>query len=290
MNDSQVRTFLTVAACNNFSRAAELLYVSQPTVSKAIALLEKELGVKLFRRTANRRIQLTEAGQIYYQLFLRHTQELEAAKAKVDSMVQASLVIRFAYPIGWNFSKVLPLAMEQVHRYFPHAALDVQCLSFREIRANLKKNTTDITIFIDMPLHSNGKFHKETVAQVRRVILYSEQFVALNGPVHSPADFSSATFLLTDNDRDDGYDEYVRAFCTSLGFVPGFRYVKNRQTVLAMVENGLGVTLFDAWGLVQNDFLHMELDSYHTVSMVWSDNLPEAAARCFVESFQKYFR
>lgn len=60
-----------------------------------------------------------------------------------------------------------------------------------------------------------------------------------------------------------------------------------------MVENGLGVTLFDTWGLsgdVSSEFLSMELDSYHTVSMVWTDTLPEEAAKRFAGTFQSYYQ
>ncbi len=61
MNLTQVEYFLEAAKCLNFTAAARTLYVSQPALSKQIALLEKELGVPLFHRE-NRRVELTEAG------------------------------------------------------------------------------------------------------------------------------------------------------------------------------------------------------------------------------------
>ena len=58
-----LRYFLETAREENMTRAAERLYISQPTMSKQLKELEKELGVKLFRRS-NYNIKLTEAGML----------------------------------------------------------------------------------------------------------------------------------------------------------------------------------------------------------------------------------
>ena len=58
-----LRYFLETAREENMTRAAERLYISQPTMSKQLKELEKELGVKLFKRS-NYNIKLTEAGML----------------------------------------------------------------------------------------------------------------------------------------------------------------------------------------------------------------------------------
>lgn len=60
----QVRYFLTIAETGNFSRAAERLYLSQPSLSTGIKKLEQELGVSLFER-GGRRTVLTTAGRVF---------------------------------------------------------------------------------------------------------------------------------------------------------------------------------------------------------------------------------
>ena len=62
MTLDHLRYFMEVAYCRSFSQAAQNLYVSQPNLTKYIASLEKELGVKLLDRTT-RRVELTEAGE-----------------------------------------------------------------------------------------------------------------------------------------------------------------------------------------------------------------------------------
>lgn len=50
MNDLQIDYFMAVATNSSFTKTSEELFVSQPAISKQIALLERELGVKLFIR------------------------------------------------------------------------------------------------------------------------------------------------------------------------------------------------------------------------------------------------
>ncbi|MGM8214836.1 LysR family transcriptional regulator [Bacillaceae bacterium W0354] len=59
-----MKTFITVSELKNFRKAAEALYVSQPTVTVHIQALEKELGVTLFERN-QRHVKLTEEGRLY---------------------------------------------------------------------------------------------------------------------------------------------------------------------------------------------------------------------------------
>ena len=61
MTTQQIRFFLAAAECLNFTEAAKRLFVAQSTLSKQIALLEDELGMKLFYRN-NRTVGLTPAG------------------------------------------------------------------------------------------------------------------------------------------------------------------------------------------------------------------------------------
>ncbi|MDG2448506.1 MAG: LysR family transcriptional regulator, partial [Saprospiraceae bacterium] len=58
----QLQYFLTVAETLHFRKASEILYISQPGLSKQIEKLENELGVKLLERD-NRNVKITEAGQ-----------------------------------------------------------------------------------------------------------------------------------------------------------------------------------------------------------------------------------
>lgn len=66
MNSQQIKSFLSVAACKNFTLAAEQLYLSQSVVSYHVRTLEKELGFRLFDRNTHG-VALTAAGLAFYK-------------------------------------------------------------------------------------------------------------------------------------------------------------------------------------------------------------------------------
>ena len=74
-----LRYYLTVAREENITRAAEILHITQPTLSRQMAELEAELNTRLFERT-NRKIALTEAGM----LLRRRAEELVSLAEKTE--------------------------------------------------------------------------------------------------------------------------------------------------------------------------------------------------------------
>lgn len=83
MDFHQLRVFLETAKEKSFSRAAENIFLSQPTVSTHIKALEKEVGAPLFDRSS-RELELTEAGEILYG----YARELLNMKEKAISAIQ----------------------------------------------------------------------------------------------------------------------------------------------------------------------------------------------------------
>ena len=65
----QLRAFCTIAKLGTLSRAAEALFLSQPSISLQLSALEKELGARLIERR-RRRVALTREGQALYELAL----------------------------------------------------------------------------------------------------------------------------------------------------------------------------------------------------------------------------
>ncbi|WP_350448843.1 LysR family transcriptional regulator [Rossellomorea vietnamensis] len=82
-----IKTFIIAAEFNHFRKAAERLYISQPTVTVHIKQLEKELGVILFERVG-KNIKLTEAGRSYLQNAKRLIEVYEEGITDIQSFSQ----------------------------------------------------------------------------------------------------------------------------------------------------------------------------------------------------------
>ena len=75
MDFPQLEAFLEAASRGSFRRAADALYLSQPSVSARVQTLEDEVGVALFHRTA-RGVRLTEMGQVFLPFAQRSMETL----------------------------------------------------------------------------------------------------------------------------------------------------------------------------------------------------------------------
>ena len=85
MNYSDIHTFLTIASSSSLSKAAELLFVSQPALSHRLSALEEELGTELIKRHKGSRVlELTEAGQRFVPIAQKWEELwLETSKIKL---------------------------------------------------------------------------------------------------------------------------------------------------------------------------------------------------------------
>ncbi|MEU0965395.1 LysR family transcriptional regulator [Streptomyces sp. NPDC005917] len=116
-----VRTFVAVADSGQFQEAAAVLAVTQQAVSKRIATLEKELGVRLFTRTA-RGADLTADGRT----FLPHARELLLAEERATASVRSG---RRALRVDVIGARLAPAALLRgFHEAHPEIALDVVTL------------------------------------------------------------------------------------------------------------------------------------------------------------------
>ncbi|MDR3671392.1 MAG: LysR family transcriptional regulator [Holophaga sp.] len=82
MDFKQLRALLTIADTGSVTRAAELLHIVQPAVSRQLRLLEEDVGTPLFERGRNR-MELTESGRILVEYARRALHNLERARAEI---------------------------------------------------------------------------------------------------------------------------------------------------------------------------------------------------------------
>lgn len=139
---------LEVARAGSFLAARERLKTSQPTVSRKIDELERQLGAKLFIRTA-RGIDLTDVGQ--RMLAIAEKMENLAKMASIEATGQSRLsgVIRFKVTDGIG-GYWLPLMLEKFHAENPHITVDVSICDGSTM-PDLSRREADITVVYREP-------------------------------------------------------------------------------------------------------------------------------------------
>ncbi len=109
--------FIEVAQTLNFRKAAEASGIPNSTLSRRVAALEKHIGLRLLHRTT-RRVELTEAGQLYYDRCRRIVDEARIAHEQLGEMLaQPSGVLRASLPVDFATVYMAPLIADFSRRY-----------------------------------------------------------------------------------------------------------------------------------------------------------------------------
>lgn len=142
MELTQIRYFIAVAQCENMSRAAAQLHISQPSLSRAISKLETELGCKLLDRHG-RHIALNDEGRRFLKGALAMMRELDDATFDVQEMVQAP-VARLTVGITGNNALLTEelMGFAQLH---PEVRFYLQCNI--EAIENIDINRYDMLVY-----------------------------------------------------------------------------------------------------------------------------------------------
>ncbi|WP_431968642.1 transcriptional regulator CynR [Actinacidiphila sp. bgisy160] len=145
-----LRYLLAVAEHGNFTRAAEDLHISQPTLSQQIKQLERTLGVQLLDRTG-RSVRPTDAGQAYLEHARRALRDLAAAERAVHDVQDLSRGhLRLAVTPTFTAYLVGPLVAELNARH-PSITLTVTEAPQDRIEAGLADDEIDLAIAFTAP-------------------------------------------------------------------------------------------------------------------------------------------
>ena len=141
----QLRILKAVASERNFTRAAEILFVSQPSLSKQIKILENRLGIKLLNRE-NNTISLTEAGKVFLQYaerILALCEESCRAVNDVKNGDRGNLTVGASQTIG---TYLMPRVLALFAKNYPQINIKVQVDSTRIIAKSVVNREIDIAV------------------------------------------------------------------------------------------------------------------------------------------------
>ena len=154
MTTAQIEYFLAVATCLNFTEASKKLFVAQSSLSRNIASLEEELGLKLFIRT-KKFVRLTPAGAVLYEEFTKINDQLAVALIKAhQAETGKDLTLRIGIIEAQEAEHFLPSAIAQLTTLYPTIAINLVRGNFKSLRNSLKSREIDIAITLDFDLNS----------------------------------------------------------------------------------------------------------------------------------------
>lgn len=273
-----LRYFLAVAELGSFSKAAQRVSVTQPTLSVGIAKLEQEVGARLFERTT-RRVSLTPAGSKFLQHARRITQEYEAALREVSNTPQLKRVR------AGILSTIPARDLERV--VAAHAknsggeALEILDSTERDIANRLSDGRLDVAITILRP--GLESFAQEELRNEPYVLFVSANHKLSGAEEIEGGELAGETMIV--RRQCEGLPEISRYF-TNRDVRPSFSLrTLSDDRAMSMVAAGLGVTVapasFEAPGLASVNLAGLNLS--RDVGLVFSDRMRDRGG-AFVEA------
>ncbi|KFN15180.1 LysR family transcriptional regulator [Bacillus pseudomycoides] len=235
----QLEYFVAVSNELHFTKAAEKLNISQPSLSQQIRALEHEIGMPLFDRIG-KKISLTEAGRILLSHSKKVFHEVEQAYAAIqdlNGLQQGKLTIG---ALLTTVNYLLPPAILNFNALYPNVELSVLGLRTGEIREKLLQNELDIGItflpvqdkeIISIPLYQN----ELTLVVPTNHELTQHTTVTMGVLQKYPIILLPKNFFLT---------QLIRSHCQNFNFTPKpILEISTMESLIHMVSKGMGITV-----------------------------------------------
>lgn len=142
---AELLTFIKVAETGSFSEAGSKLFLTQPAISKRVAALESNLGVRLFDRIG-RQVQLTEAGTRLLPKARKMAEDLQDIKRSMTLQMQdvsGELRLSTSHHVGL---RRLPKSLKRFQEDFPSAHLEIEFTQSEEAYQDVLKGRAELGI------------------------------------------------------------------------------------------------------------------------------------------------
>lgn len=281
----ELKTFITVVEHKNFTKAGEILHLSQPSVSSHVKNLENRFKTTLIHRSVKQKsIVITESGQKLYQ----YAKEiLELTDLAYDEVSNHQHVHKGHIRVGASLTigeYILPVFLGEFLKKYPNIEVEVCIDNTATIAEQVKSLALDIGLIEGANVSSYC--HQEYFSEDQLVLAlpYRENF---NPETFNFELLNHKTWIVREN--GSGTREYVDLFLSSHEIVPKqVMIMSSNYAIVQAVSNNLGVTLLShvitEMPEIQGKINTIPLN--HNYHMHFSYILPKAiSSSCNVEHF-----
>ena len=255
MDVRKLEAFCKVYELQNFSKAGEVMYLSQPTISSHVANLEDELGVKLFDRMG-RKVMATQAGHVLYRSAAMVFQNLGEAKASIEMLrdkVVGELIIGSSTIPSHH---IVPALIAQFSKSYPDVRFTVCTSDSSEVIKKVVSGEWPVGIVGHKPTVDGVTAHLLMEDQSAVVVSTQADFAAnLNGPI-SMEDLLKLPWIMRDKGSAtrDQLEKAITAAGKNIQDLNVRCRVDGTCETIAHILSGVGVTMTSM--LASQDFIN----------------------------------
>ncbi|WP_300349520.1 LysR family transcriptional regulator [Clostridium sp.] len=237
MNFRKLKIFFETAKCLNMTKVAKSMYISQPSISQAVAELENDLNVKLFDRIG-KKLYLTHEGEIYFEYSRRILNLYEEANNTIKNSVsgqKGKIVIGASTTIGIY---ILPEIIKEFNELYKNIEISLIIENTQIIEKLIMENKVDIALVegyvtsTELEVQSVGKDELVFIANPKNTIFLKDE-ITLD-------DLEKEKFIM--RELGSGTREIVENYLKNNGCNYNIHMeLGNTEAIVRIVESGLGI-------------------------------------------------
>jgi len=282
-----LRQFVAVAREEHMTRAAELLGVPQPTLSRSIARLEADLGVPLFSRPG-RSVKLTRHGRYLLEsserVLVTLTASLELLTGEADP-ARGRVALGFLHTLG---GEIVPRLLRDFRASYPGVRFALVQGGVQRLLAALRDGEIDLSLTAPLPSGPDVRAHGLAEQRIDLYVPAAHPLAARRGGVPLAA-AAAEDFIVMEHGY--GLRAITDAMCREAGFEPRIAFEgEEADTARGLVGAGLGVSLLPttASSLADPSVVAVRVTApraSRTVGIVWPADRPLTAPTATFRDF-----
>lgn len=248
MNFQQIRAFVAVVDYGSLSKAAQALFVSEPTLSKQIRSLESSIGTPLLVRT-NAGVTPTEAGKALLPKardILHAVNSFELSAETIETPTAGHLSIGY---VGTCYEEeIIAAAMEQIRRSAPDATLSVHLRENTELLSGLYDEEFDLIFWTAVEPLNDPQLRVDELGRPSIQLLVRDDHPFARRMAVSADELAGETILMIEERQSEPSVRYTRDFLrTTAGSEPRYAITASYNSVPLLVAAGQGIAFINTW-------------------------------------------
>lgn len=243
MNTKELECFVEVAESLNFTAASASLFLSQPTVTRQIRLLEEELGVQLFVRT-RKTVSLTPAGESFYTDAKEILSRMLIAKSRAShNNAGYSGKISVGYSGTALEETLIPRVLAAFSRRYPQVYVFLKQLNYKDLVSQLKSKKMDVIFtYSKDSIHQDDSLFYSLICSGYYILMPQDHPLAALSQL-SADDLKKATVILPEASSCPKEVRPLISYLVSQLPASQIHYCDTPKTAFLLAKSGMGVTI-----------------------------------------------
>lgn len=305
MNDRELLYIKTIADTQSISKAAEELFIAQPSLSQALQRIERELGTHLFIREP-RGMKLTYAGEKYYLMakeILDIYSDFKSEITHINELKAGRLVIGIARYMGMN---ILPNILPKFNKNYPNIEIIIREENTRVLENLVLGGNVDFALTHVHKKEMNEKINYEILKEDEFLLVTPKAYLKDSDKIKVKdgksyvdlRDLEGEKFILLDINK--GIRKVQDRTIKSYGISPDVVFTtKNFETAKRLAANGMGITIIpkDYLNIFSQDKNYDSFNLSGTEENIWytailtiPDIYKSQATKVFIDEVKKFFK